>query len=157
MTAHADRLTVRAKTTSRAGVARSSYPASSARVFVAALERLNYRMEPLLASAGIRRVDLDDPDARIPCARWGSMFSQALAERPMKNPGMQLACATPFGAFPLIDYLVATSANLREGLTHLARYLRLAEARSVPAFARARTRSGWCSRVATLPCLQNSS
>jgi AraC-like DNA-binding protein len=36
------------------------------------------------------------------------------------------------GAFPLIDYLVMTSQNVGEGLTRLARYLRLAEARSVP-------------------------
>jgi AraC-like DNA-binding protein len=132
MTGRADRLTVRTKATSRAGVVRSSYPASSARVFVAALERLDYRMEPLLASAGIRRADLDDPDARIPCARWGPMFAQALEQRPMKNAGVRLATVTPFGAFPLIDYVVATAQDLREGLTRLARYLRLAEARSVP-------------------------
>ena len=50
----------------------------------------------------------------------------------MKNAGMRLATVTPFGAFPLIDYLIATSQNVREGLSRLARYLRLAEARSVP-------------------------
>ena len=66
---------------------RSSYPASSARVFVDALERLNYSVESLLGDAGIRRADLDDPDARIPCAAWGAMFRQALALRPMKNVG----------------------------------------------------------------------
>jgi hypothetical protein len=50
----------------------------------------------------------------------------------MKNAGMRLATVTPFGAFPLIDYLIATSQNVGEGLTRLRRYLRLAEARSVP-------------------------
>ena len=50
----------------------------------------------------------------------------------MKNAGMRLATVTPIGAFPLIDYLIATSQNVGEGLTRLARYLRLAEARSVP-------------------------
>ena len=45
----------------------------------------------------------------------------------MKNAGMRLATVTPFGAFPLIDYLIATSQNVGEGLTRLARYLRLAE------------------------------
>ena len=50
----------------------------------------------------------------------------------MKNAGMRLATVTPFGAFPLIDYLIVTSENVGEGLTRLARYLRLAEARSVP-------------------------
>ena len=50
----------------------------------------------------------------------------------MKNAGIRLATVTPFGAFPLIDYLVATSRNVGEGLKRFARYLRLAEARSVP-------------------------
>ena len=50
----------------------------------------------------------------------------------MKNAGMRLATVTPFGAFPLIDYLIATSQSVGEGLTRLARYLRLVEARSVP-------------------------
>ena len=114
------------------GPSRSSHPASSARVFVDALERLGYCMEPLLADAGIRRADLNDPDGRIPVAAWASMFRRALEQRPMKNAGMRLATVTPFGAFPLIDYLVATSESVGEGLTRLARYLRLAEPRSVP-------------------------
>jgi hypothetical protein len=85
MTARADRLTKRAKTAGSPSSLRSSYPASSARVFVDALERLNYSVESLLGDAGIRRADLDDPDARIPCADWGAMFRQALALRPMKK------------------------------------------------------------------------
>jgi hypothetical protein len=64
MTARADRLTKRARTPHQVVSLRSSYPASSLRVFVDALERLDYCMEPLLANAGIRRADLDDPDAR---------------------------------------------------------------------------------------------
>ena len=110
----------------------SSYPARNLGVFVDALERLGYRMERLLTDAGIRRTALEDPDARIPRSVWGPMFSRALEQRPMKNAGMRLATVTPFGAFPLIDYLIATSQNVGEGLTRLARYLRLAEARSVP-------------------------
>jgi hypothetical protein len=62
MTARADRLTKRAKTAGLASSVRLSYPASSARVFVDALERLNYSVESLLGDAGIRRADLDDPE-----------------------------------------------------------------------------------------------
>jgi hypothetical protein len=36
----------------------------------------------------------------------------ALELRPMKNVGMRLATVTPFGAFPLIDYLIATSQSV---------------------------------------------
>jgi AraC-like DNA-binding protein len=131
MTVRADRLTKRAKT-DRAGSVRSSHPASSARVFVEALERLDYCMEPLLANAGVRRADLDDPDARIPVTVWAPMFCRALEQRPMTNAGMRLATVTPIGAWPLIDYLIVTSQNVGEALTRLARYLRLAEPRSIP-------------------------
>jgi AraC-like DNA-binding protein len=134
MTARANRLTKRAKTSDQIRSSRSSHPASSARVFVDALERLGYSMEPLLADAGIGRADLDDPDGRIPVTVWAAMFRRALEQRPMKNAGMRLATVTPFGAFPLIDYVVATSQSVGEGLTRLVRYLRLAEPRSVPCF-----------------------
>ena len=73
----ADRLTKRAKTPDQGGSVRSSYPAGSVRVFVDALERLDYCMEPLLADAGIRRADLDDPDARIPRTVWGPFVPSA--------------------------------------------------------------------------------
>ena len=132
MTERADRLTKRANTPGRAGSDRSTYPASIVHVFVGALERLGYCLEPLLADAGICRLNLDNSDARIPVAVWATVFRRTLEQRPMNNAGVRLATVTPFGAFPLIDYLIATSRNVGEGLTRLARYLRLAEARSVP-------------------------
>jgi AraC-like DNA-binding protein len=132
MTARADRLTKCAKKAGEAGSGLLSYPASSARVFVDALERLDFRMEPVLANAGFHRADLDDPDARISSQVWGAMFRRALEQRPMRNAGMRLATVTPLGAFPLIDYLIATSRNVGEGLTRFVHYLALAEARSVP-------------------------
>ena len=132
MTARADRLTHGAKTPDHTAFLRSSYPASSLRVFVDGLERLHYCMAPLLAEAGIDRAELDDPDARIARSTWAAVFSRALEQRPMKNAGMRLAAVTPFGAFPLIDYLIATSRDVGEWLTRLGRYMRLAEARSAP-------------------------
>jgi hypothetical protein len=59
MTVRADRLTQRAKTPDQGRSVRSSYPAGSVRVFVQALKRLDYCMEPLLADAGIRRTELE--------------------------------------------------------------------------------------------------
>jgi AraC-like DNA-binding protein len=132
MTVRADRLTQRAKTTDYGGPVLSSYAARNLGVFVGAMERLGYRLERLLTDAGVHRTALEDPDARIPRSVWGPVFSRALEQRPMKNAGMRVATVTPFGAFPLIDYLIATSQNVGEGVTRLGRYLRLAEARSVP-------------------------
>ena len=132
MIERADRLTKGAKIPAQVNWIRSSHPASSARVFVDALERLDYSLEPLLATAGIRRADLDDPDGRIPVSAWAPMFRRALEQRPMKNAGMRLATVTPIGAFPLLDYLIMTSENVREALARLSRYLRLVEPRSIP-------------------------
>jgi hypothetical protein len=97
MTARADLLTKRAKSPNPVDSVPSSYPASRARVFVDALEQLDCRMEPLLATAGIRRTDLDDPDGRIACTAWGPMFCRALEQRPMKNVGMRLASVARYG------------------------------------------------------------
>lgn len=132
MTVRADRLTQRAKTTDHAGSVPSSYLASNVSVFVDAMERLGYGMARLLAEAGVQWTALEDPAARIPRPVWGEVFSRALEQRPMKNAGMRLATVTPFGAFPLVDYLIATSQNVGEGVTRLGRYLRLAEAQSFP-------------------------
>jgi hypothetical protein len=70
---------------------------SSARVFVDALERLNYGVEFLLGDTGIRRADLDDPDGRISCAAWARRWNCVV-----KNVEMRLATVTRFGAFLLI-------------------------------------------------------
>jgi AraC-like DNA-binding protein len=123
---------VDARTSSQVLSVRSSYPASSARIFVDAFERLGYPMEPLLADVGISRADLDDPDARIPVSAWAPMFRRALELRPMKNAGVRLATVTPIGAFPLIDYFVTTSRDVHEALARLGRYLPLVEPRSIP-------------------------
>jgi AraC-like DNA-binding protein len=38
---------------------------------------------------------------------------------------LEIACVTPLGAYPLIDYLVITSETVADGVRQLARYLRL--------------------------------
>lgn len=128
MTERASRLTSGARITSWRADGIHSQPALTMRVFVDALERLGYQVEPLLAIAGLRRSDLADPDARIPSTACSDFFGAAMRERPMKNLGARLAAQTPLGAFPLIDYLVVTSETVGAGLRRLARYLRLTEA-----------------------------
>ena len=99
--------------------------ASDLRVFVDALGRLGYDSESLVAGAGLRRADLDDPDGRVPCPAMGAVLGHAMQQRPMKNLGTRIAAETPIGAFPMIDYLVVTSEGVGAGLKQLARYFRL--------------------------------
>lgn len=102
--------------------------AAIVRVFVHALDRLGYCTESLLSRAGVRRSDLDDPDAHISRIATGTLLAAAMEERPINNLGMRIAAETPVGAFPLIDYLVLTSESVGAGIKQLARYLRLVNA-----------------------------
>jgi AraC-like DNA-binding protein len=100
-------------------------PAFQFRAFVDAFERLGYDAGRLLSDIGVRRADLDDPDALIPCASTGALVCCAMRERPLKNVGLRLAAQTPIGAMGLLDYLIVTSDTVGHGLQQLARYLRL--------------------------------
>jgi AraC-like DNA-binding protein len=122
MTFRANQLTARA-TSPNAG--NPATPAFQFRAFVDAFERLGYDAGRLLSDIGVRRADLDDPDALIPCAATGALFGSALRERPLKNVGLRLATQTPIGAMGLLDYLIVTSDTVGHGFQQLARYLRL--------------------------------
>jgi len=83
----------------------------------------------LLAGAGLTREFLEDPDARIPGPTVIALWN-ALRER-TADPALQLVAPTtlPFGAYHVIDYLVATSATVGEGIQRFARFfLLIAEA-----------------------------
>jgi AraC-like DNA-binding protein len=129
MTARADRLTNRANRLDRAATSGPSDPAKVVRVFVEAMDRLGYDMDPVLAQAGFCRSDFErDPDARIPCSASVPMFQRAARQRPLKNPGVRVAAVTPIGAFPLLDYVVVTCDTVGGAIGQLARYFRLVDA-----------------------------
>jgi AraC-like DNA-binding protein len=125
MTAGAKSLTARA--TKRVATAPHvwSMPANDVRTFMKAFDRLGYAVDPLLASAAIRRRDLDDPDARIPCEALGAIIEGAQRERFTPNLGLELARVTPPGSSPLLDYLVLTSDTVDAGMRQLAHYFHL--------------------------------
>jgi AraC-like DNA-binding protein len=79
----------------------------------------------LLEKAGLTPEFLEDPDARIPGPTVLAIWN-ALRER-TADPALQLlAPATlPFGAYRVIDYLVAASATVGDGLRRFARFFGL--------------------------------
>jgi AraC-like DNA-binding protein len=93
------------------------------RVFISALGRLGYDEEALLAAAGVQRSDLEDPDLQVSCYAYEAIFRAAYRERPRKNLSVLVASETPMGAFPLLDYLVATSDRVGDAIAQLVRYL----------------------------------
>lgn len=131
MTEGANRVTRRATMdTSRAAGGDASAPDVSApliaagglRAFSDALDRLGYDVDSLLATAGLRRGELDDPDAMVPCAAMMQLIGGAAAERRHPNLPAQLAYVTPIGAYALLDYLVLTSDTVADALEQLVRY-----------------------------------
>jgi hypothetical protein len=99
-----------------------TFSAGSVRGLLAAFERLGHDVSLLLSASGLRPSDLEDPDARIPCAAVGALFGTAQQSRPIQNLALRLAQETPLGAFPLLDYLIVTSSTVGEGMRRFARH-----------------------------------
>ena len=124
MTARANGLTGRAKPSPALAEYRWSMAMGDLRAFLAALRELGYDAGRLLASAA-GDCDLENPDARVSCEAMGTLLSLAQRERFTPNLGLELARCTPIGAYPLLDYLVATSETVEKGVAQLGRYLRI--------------------------------
>lgn len=103
-------------------------PCSQLRAFVDALDRLGYDVTALLTPVGLRRAELDDPDATIPGAAFNAVITRACEQRRVPNLGAHLAAVTPIGAYPLLDYLVVTADDVGGALEQLVRYFHIAEA-----------------------------
>jgi AraC-like DNA-binding protein len=125
MTARANSLTERVKKSPTSGETVWSMPANDVRAMMSAFGRLGYNVDRLLARAGLRQVDLRDPDVRIPCEALGAVITHAQQEQFTPNLGLEVARMTPIGAYPLLDYLVLTSDTVGAGARQLVHYLRL--------------------------------
>jgi AraC-like DNA-binding protein len=79
----------------------------------------------LLSREGLTLESLEDPDGRIPAptalAIWNSLRDRAA------DPVLQLVAPTtlPFGAYRVIDYLVAASATIGDGIHRFAGFFGL--------------------------------
>jgi len=125
MTAYANSLTEGDTKPARNAESIWTAPATELRVLVNALGRLGYNVETLLTSVGLRDVELNDPDMRIPCETYGMLLCHAQQDRFTPNLALELARLTPMGAYPLLDYLVLTSDTVGAGVEQLGRYFRL--------------------------------
>jgi AraC-like DNA-binding protein len=96
-----------------------------ARGMLHVLEQLGYDLDALLASAGLQRRDVEDPDAFLSPRACATVFENAHREQRVCNLALQLAQRTPVGANPLLDYLIVSSDSVGQGLERLTRYLRL--------------------------------
>src|SRR6187455_1815549 len=83
------------------------------------------QVEDVLRDAGLTREILEDPDARLPAPTVMSIWN-ALRER-TGDPALQLAAPATlqFGAYRIIDYLVAASATVGDGVRRFAQFFGL--------------------------------
>jgi AraC-like DNA-binding protein len=100
------------------------------RALVDACERLGLDTEALLDRAGLDRVRLSDPDARIDAERADAVWREAHALAGDPALALHAAEQTPFGAFRVLDYLGASGASLGEGLRRVAAYFPLVDPRA---------------------------
>lgn len=98
--------------------------ATSTLAMVRTAEARGVEVSDLLAEAGITRGMLEDPDARLPAPTVLRVWD---ALRARTDPVLQLAAPAtlPFGAYRLIDYLVAASSTVGEGVLRFARFFHL--------------------------------
>jgi AraC-like DNA-binding protein len=125
MTTRVKELTNRATSPAAKAPPRAMQPVSDLRAFLEAFGRLGYDMQELRQAVGLSLEQLSDPDALVPMSATPALFGRAMAVRPLKNLALRLALETPFGAFPLLDHLVATCETGGDALHQLARYFRL--------------------------------
>lgn len=79
----------------------------------------------VLVDAGVKQEALDDPDARLPAPTVMHIWN-ALRER-TGDPALQLLApaAVPWGDYRIIDYLVAASATVGDGVRRFAQFFGL--------------------------------
>lgn len=98
---------------------------TSTLAMVRAAEERGVPTDDVLSGAGLERSFLEDPDARLPgptvLAIWHALRQRAA------DPALQLSApmSLPFGAYRVIDYLVAASATVGEGVIRFARFFGL--------------------------------
>ncbi len=101
----------------------------ASRALVESCRRLGLDAAGLLRRAGVDAARLGDPDARLPAEQADALWREAFAAAGDPCLALHAAEATPFGAFPALDYLAASSATLGEGLSRVAAYFPLVDPR----------------------------
>lgn len=91
---------------------------------------------PMRQLPGLRGLNLDDPDVRVPDAAAADAWRIAVEITGDEALGLQMAQAIPKGALDLLEYAFRSSATLESGLEQLARYGRVMSDRAAARLVR---------------------
>ncbi len=107
------------------GILEPTIAATSTLAMVRTAVARGFEVGDLLTDSRLTRDSLEDPDARLPAPAVLALWN-ALRER-TGDPFLQLAAPAtlPFGAYRVIDYLVAASATVGDGVRRFAGFFGL--------------------------------
>lgn len=103
-------------------------PTTTVSALLACFEALGLNAEVMRRAANLSRAPLQDPYAAVPNAVFGRLWSLAFEQDPRPHLPALAGLAVPFGAFGLLDHLVASAGTVGEGLEALRHYFHLAAA-----------------------------
>lgn len=101
------------------------HDASNLRGIFSALKPLGYDVDALIAPFGINRSILEDKDACIASEVCEAVLAVVIAERKVSNLPLKIAMNMAKGSQPLLDYLVASSETVGDGVEKLTRFIDL--------------------------------
>jgi len=119
---------------------------SDVRVTVRAFERLGFDVAAMLAAARLTPAALAEREGPITLEECEGLFCEAARQRTVPNLPLRLASEVPLGSYPLLDYLVLSSAKGCAGCRSISRWRAM---RSRSTWKRDRTAPGSSTRKAT--------
>ena len=99
--------------------------AVSSRAFVDACACMGLDVDSMLEEVGIPMATLRDPDGRLPPESVRALWGLAYARSGDADLALHAAEALPFGAYRVIDFLVANAPTIGAGLSKLAEYFEI--------------------------------
>jgi AraC-like DNA-binding protein len=95
------------------------------RVMLKAFERLGFDSAAMIAAAGLTSPKLAEGEGPLSPEQCERFFGEACRQRLVPNLPLRLAREVPLGSYPLLDYLVLSSATVADGIRRLCRYFSL--------------------------------
>lgn len=102
----------------------------ASRALVEAYIELGLDGDALIASCGLSREKIFDPDARISAQASDTLWQHAFIESGDPLLSLHAAEALPFGAYRVLDYLASTADTVGAGLRAVVRYFPLVDRRA---------------------------
>lgn len=97
----------------------------STRALLAACSRLGLDTDQMLASAGVDRATVEDPDSRIPFLQVQALWRKAYELSEDQDLALHAVEILPFGAYRVIDFLAWNAPTVGDALAHISEYFPL--------------------------------